>query len=114
MSEERAPYTVTGRAPMITAEDLQAQPSILEYSNPAYRAPTPGEVDALIKLAGWSQNDVAKLVGVNYNPMKGSTTVRKWRAPLESPEHREIPYSAWRLMLIAAGLVEPPIPAIKH
>lgn len=76
------------------------------YTSPAFEQPTPDQVDALIKGMGWSQNDVAKLVGVAYNPKKGSTTVRKWRASTDSPEHRAIPYAAWRLMLLEAGLAE--------
>lgn len=69
-----------------------------------YVPPTPEQVGQLIKAAGWSQRQVARLTGVSYND-KGSTTVRKWKTPKGKPEHREIPYSAWRLMLLAAGVV---------
>ena len=46
-----------------------------------------------------------KIVGVHSND-KGSTAIRKWRASAGSKEHTEIPYSAWRLMLITAGIVD--------
>jgi hypothetical protein len=48
-----------------------------------YIQPTPGEVKALIKLCNWSQTQVAKLTGVTYNPLKGSSTVRKWQTTSE-------------------------------
>lgn len=83
---------------------------VLPFDDPGYEPPTPGEVDALIKLAGWSQNQAAKIVGVTYNPKKGSTTIRKWRTRVESSEHRTIPYSAWRLMLITARLADAVLP----
>jgi hypothetical protein len=102
MSEEKAVYNVGA---MITLNDLKQLPSARLFSDPGYIGPTPGEVDALIKAAGWSQNEAAKIVGVTFNPAKGSQTIRKWRAPFTSPEYREIPYSAWRLMLLHAGVV---------
>jgi hypothetical protein len=71
-----------------------------------YIHPTPEEVKALIKLCNWSQTQVAKLTGVTYNPLKGSSTVRKWQTTSEK-EHRDIPYATWRLLLIYAGVVKP-------
>lgn len=103
MSETRASYKI-GAAPSL--DEFRDLACSLRYADPGYEPPTPEQVSGLIQAAGWSQNDVAKLVGVNYNPAKGSTTIRKWRAPAASPEHRDIPYSAWRLMLIYAGVVE--------
>ncbi len=70
-----------------------------------YAAPTPDELGALIAIMGWSQSDVAKLTGVSYNVKKGSPTVRRWKAPADKPDHRDIPYSAWRLLLLYAGVV---------
>ncbi len=71
---------------------------------PDHEAPTPDDVKELRRLMGWSQNDVAKMVGAKYNPQKGSTTVRKWCANMESNIYRQIPYPAWRLLLIYAGI----------
>lgn len=71
-----------------------------------YVPPRPEEVDQLIKLAGWSQNDAAKLVGVTFHPKKGSSTIRKWRTSADKADSRAIPYSAWRLLLAHAGVVE--------
>lgn len=70
-----------------------------------YEPATPEEVDRLIKLAGWSQCDAARVVGVAYEINKGSTTIRKWRAPKYKTDSRQIPYSAWRLMLLKTGVV---------
>jgi hypothetical protein len=97
-------YDVGGSLP-ISLEAFRNRPCALPFSHAAYMPPTPEEVDRLIDLAGWSQNVTAKLVGVAYNPKKGSSTVRKWKAAVEKDDSREIPYSAWRLMLIYAGVV---------
>lgn len=102
MSEQRAMYN-TGTT--ISPQDLATRPCCLPYADPGYRPPTPEEVSALIKGMGWSQNDAAKICGANYNPDKGSTTVRRWQTPASAADSREIPYAAWRLLLINAGLV---------
>jgi len=75
------------------------------YTDDQYTPPTPEEVNQLITLCGWSQNDAAKLVGVKWDTKKGSSTIRKWKSDKSKKDHREIPYSAWRLMLIYAGVV---------
>ncbi len=72
-----------------------------------YKQPEPDEVKALIKLSGWSQTKVAKLAGVTYDMKKGSSTVRKWQAKKsDKKNHRDIPYSTWRLLLIYSGVVD--------
>lgn len=81
------------------------QPCCLPFSHPNYEPPTPDQVSYLVKACGWSQREVALIAGVGHDPKKGSTTVRKWRAPADKPEHRQIPYAAWRLLLIYAGVV---------
>jgi hypothetical protein len=97
-------YDVGGSLPK-SFDAFRNRPCALPFSHAAYMPPTPEEVARLIELAGWSQSVTAKLVGVNYNPKKGSSTVRKWRASVEKDDYREIPYSAWRLMLLYAGVV---------
>jgi hypothetical protein len=71
----------------------------LLYVDEGFKHPTPDEIRELQRLNGWSQIDMAKLVGVSFNEKSGSTTIRKWCSPLNSKEHRAIPYSAWRLLL---------------
>ncbi|KAA9133446.1 hypothetical protein F3N42_03595 [Marinihelvus fidelis] len=104
MSEERAIYRVDRAAPD-SLEAFKSRPCALPFHDPGYTAPKPSEIDALIQLAGWSQVETAKIAGVNFKAGKGSTTVRKWRTPVDSSEHRGIPYAAWRIMLAAAGVV---------
>jgi hypothetical protein len=101
MSEEKATYATS--APK-TIQAFRNRPCTLVGWDPDYRPPTPEELTSLINLAGWSQTQVAKITGVSYS-QKGSTTVRKWRTPRGDSEHREIPYSAWRLLLEYAGVV---------
>ncbi len=97
-------YDVGGSLP-VSLEAFSNRPCALPFSHPAYAPPSPQEVDRLIKLAGWSQSGIAALVGVSFNPKKGSSTIRKWRARADSDDARAIPYSAWRLMLLYAGVV---------
>lgn len=110
MSEDRGTYGPVG-VPQ-TIEAFQNRLCSLPAWNPNYKPPEPEEVDALIKAAGWSQRKAAMIVGVPFVEKKGSTTIRKWRTPrlhpgtgLPNAEHRQIPYSAWRLMLEYAGVV---------
>ncbi len=103
MSEKRNIYKVRGRPSSLDA--FKNLPCALPFWHQDYIPPEPGEVAALTELAGWSQNEAAKLVGVKFDPRKGSTTIRKWKTEKGSKEHRDIPYSAWRLMLLYAGVV---------
>lgn len=100
--EDRANYAGVG-IPQ-TIEAFRNRRCSLLFADFNYEPPTPEEVKALIAVAEWSQTQVSEIVGVSHNA-KGSTTIRKWRSPIESPEHRKIPYAAWRLMLIHAGVV---------
>ena len=103
MSESHAGYSDT--LPQ-TLDAFKNRNCARRYTDPAYRPPEPDEVNQLIILCGWSQNDAAKLVGVKWDPKKGSSTIRKWKSDKAKKDHREIPYSAWRLLLIYAGVVD--------
>jgi len=76
--------------------------SLLLFRDPNYQKPTPNDVRAVIKQMGISGSEVGGLVGVS------SDTVRKWQAAPESAGYKPIPYAPWRLLLIYAGLVNPP------
>lgn len=105
---ENSPNYSVANTPDINKEDIGAEllqsPSIKLFSDPLYRAPTSNEVIKVANYLGLSQRKLANLVGVHSND-KGSSTIRKWKAPEDKTEHRPIPYAAWRLMLIEAGLV---------
>jgi len=103
MSQTPAVYAVDKSLPQSLCAFTQLN-CCKAYSTGLYVPPTPEEIAQLIKLARWSQNDVAKLVGVSYNK-KGSTTVRKWKTAMENVESRTIPYSTWRLLLACAGVI---------
>ena len=102
---DKIPVYESGNSLPVTLDAFRNRPCGLPYSHENYRPPEPSEVKALVKLMGWSQSNVAKLVGVTYNPKKGSTTVRKWQTDKGSAEYREIPYSAWRHLLVCARVV---------
>lgn len=100
----KIPTYQNGNAQPATLDALANRPCCLPFIDEKYTPPKPSEVAALISLMGWSQNDVAKMVGVNYDPKKGSATVRRWKAKEGDSQARAIPYAAWRLMLITAGI----------
>lgn len=107
MNDTKTHYQATGAPPPLTLEALRNRPCALPFTDENYTPPTPQEIDQLIKLAGWSQNDAAKLIGVSWDTKRGSSTIRKWKTEDANNTSRGIPYSAWRLMLIYAGVVAP-------
>jgi len=104
MSEEKATYH-TGSVLPTSLDAFHQYPCALPYTDEGYQPPGPGEVAQLIKLTGWSQNDAAKIVGVTWNAKKGASTIRKWKTDMSKDNYRPIPYAAWRLMLLCAGVV---------
>lgn len=103
MSEERAVYNAGNTLP-VNLGAFKNRPCAQPYASGQYVPPVPEEVAQLINLAGWSQTDAAKLVGVNFNT-KGSTTIRKWKTSVDREEYRAIPYAAWRHFLSCAGVI---------
>ena len=81
------------------------KPYILAFDE-GYVPPTPEDIKTFRNLMAWTQVDMAKIAGVAYTlkPSR-SSTVGKWESTPESKEHRAIPYAAWRLLLITAGIV---------
>jgi len=104
MKDTHAKYDTGNPLPM-TLDAFSKRDCARPFTDKDYRPPTPEEVAQLIKLANWSQNDAAKIVGVSWHPKHGSSTIRKWKSQKGAEEHREIPYSAWRMMLLHAGVV---------
>ena len=104
MNDNTTNYETGNPLPM-TLDALSKRGCAKLYTDDDYEPPTPEEVAQLIKLAGWSQNDAAKIVGVKWDTKKGSSTIRKWKSDKAKADHRPIPYSAWRLMLLEAGVV---------
>ena len=104
MSQEHPVYGGHSSVPH-TLEAFTNRHCTLRYDDPQYQPPEPEEVAALIAIMGWSQNDVAKKTGVKWDWKKGSSTVRRWKTSKSSREHRDIPYAAWRLLLLESGVV---------
>jgi hypothetical protein len=115
MSEEKATYQIVGDD-RLTLKEMKTWPSARLYTDPRYVQPSPEQLKQLQLFAGWSQTDVASLAGVVFDPDKGSSTVRRWRAPVKNSQHRDISYAAWRLLLIHAGVVTAPlsVPSFKR
>ena len=86
MSEEHGEYKVIGQTEI-------RQGCRLQFADPGYLAPTPEEIRAALRAGGLTGARAGELVGVT------GRTVRKWTGG-----EREIPYSAWRLLLIEIGL----------
>ena len=77
------------------------------YADPEYRLPTPEDIRAVMHMLGMTAEELALLVGV-----RDGRAVRRWLAPVTAKSHAQIDYAIWRLMLLEAGLVEPPQPLI--
>lgn len=104
--EERAVYSVDRNGVLPdTLEAFKNHPTARPYSDAQFRLPTPAEFYRLKEIVGWSQTQIAKMVGVSYDGKKGSAMVRKWGTDVSNKEHRSIPYAAWRLLLLYAGVV---------
>ena len=89
-----------------TIQEYRDLPCSHIFSNESYGPPSPWEIKQLIKLMGWSGSDVARLTGPASNPKTASKKVRGWTAPTFSKNHSQIPYAAWQLMLLEAGVIQ--------
>jgi DNA-binding transcriptional regulator YiaG len=65
----------------------------LPFGDPNYMPPTPAEFRAVNQLLGLTGSQAGTLLGVT------SRAIRKWIGG-----ESDVPYSAWRLLLIEAGL----------
>lgn len=83
--------------------------TLLTFSN-GWERPSSDEIRIVLYIAGEAEgrpdkkltgDNFAKLVGVNPK------TARRWIAPEDSANFQKMPYSAWRLLLQYAGIVEP-------
>lgn len=70
------------------------RPETLQRFGAGWETPTPDDVRELLRSQGWTGSVAANIAGVH------SRTVRKWTGG-----EREIPYAAWRLLVMEAGLV---------
>lgn len=64
------------------------------FSDPEYSPPTPMEIREVLKTAGLTGREAGERLGVN------GRTVRKWTGG-----QCQMPYSAWRLLLVQTGHV---------
>ena len=86
MSEDRATYEVPGRTEI-------RHGCRLPFANPGYLKPTTDEIRAVLRMGNLTGSAAGRLLGVN------GRTVRKWTGG-----ESDMPYSAWRLLLIHNGL----------
>ncbi len=73
--------------------------TLLKFDDPDYQEPTPDDVRTLKVISGKTGKELVAMVGV-----KDHRTFRRWTANQEEAGARQIPYSAWRLLLIELGL----------
>jgi len=95
-----------------TRQDIDLRSSTLRTFDNNWETPTPDEIRRVIEYAGHATDPGKKkltgseaglIIGVNER------TVRRYTAPVDAKNYREMPYSAWRLLLQYAGLVDPQI-----
>tara|TARA_B100001540_G_scaffold145197_1_gene128741 strand:+ start:1418 stop:1741 length:324 start_codon:yes stop_codon:yes gene_type:complete len=74
--------------------------TLLRYADPEYQAPTPQDVRTLKTISGMTGRELCALVG-----MEDHRTWRRWSQEPDQAGHRQIPYAAWRLLVLELGLV---------
>lgn len=90
----------------ITLKSIGRRNCALLFSDPEYEPATWRDLRDLMQVMEWEGAVVAQMVGVSGGSKAGSRTVRRWTAdPSETDSARQIPYAAWRLLLINAELV---------
>lgn len=77
--------------------------TLLPYADAGYQPPAPDEIRVVMQLLGTTAEQLARLVGV-----KDGRSVRRWLSPSTAKTHAQIDYAIWRLMLLEAGLIDPP------
>ena len=92
MSEEHAVYKVGG------AQTLPPG-TLLRFSDPGYTQPAAADVRALKEISGLTGRELCALAGVEDH-----RTWRRWSQEPGQAGARQIPYSAWRLLLLELGL----------
>lgn len=85
---------------------FKRQPYAQTFNSGKFLKPTPNEIREVRVFFGLTQVDVAKVLGATWDLRRGSSTIGKWESKVGTAEHRSIPYSAWRLLLIHVGIVE--------
>lgn len=93
MTETRGVYNVPGR------QELRPG-TLLRFTDPGYEPPTHEDLRTLKTLSGKTGGELAALVG-----LQDARTFRKWTAPPDANQRAQIPYAAWRLMLIELGML---------
>src|SRR5690625_1310334 len=94
MSEEYPTYRTAN-------SDTEVNPrTLLRSTDPGYERPTYADLRALKDRSGETGGRLAQRVGVDPR------TWRKWTAPPEAKNAQQIPYAAWRLLLVELGVVE--------
>tara|TARA_R110000772_G_scaffold155953_1_gene267037 strand:+ start:2103 stop:2459 length:357 start_codon:yes stop_codon:yes gene_type:complete len=94
MSEDHAKYTVSTAPPALRPGTL------LRFTDAGYQAPGAQDVRTLKAISGKTGRELTELVGI-----ADQRTFRKWTAPEGASQRSQIPYAAWRLLLIELGLV---------
>lgn len=76
------------------------QATLCLFAEENFRIPEPEDIRAVIAMLDLTADQVAALVGV-----RDGRAVRRWLAADSSSTHAKITYSAWRLLILEAGLV---------
>jgi len=77
-------------------ERIKSSASLLEFADNRYTPPSPDEIKQVIDYVGLSSLQLGKELGI-----KDGRTVRRWKSG-----DAKMPYAAWRLLLVKAGLVQ--------
>ncbi|MBC6985626.1 MULTISPECIES: hypothetical protein [Alteromonas] len=90
---------------METLSTFAKRKCCLVKEHPDHESPTSKDVKDLLYLNNWTYADAAKLTGVAVTAKGSSPTVQRWCTKESSSDHRDIPYSAWLVLLTYSSLV---------
>ncbi len=105
MTEQRAIYK-TGNDDDL--KELLASNCCKRFDTGIWEPPTHAQWSVILKHLGWSQRDYAAKLGLDWNEKDGCKSFRRWKADPEKVSangYAKTPYTAWRLLLVEAGLV---------
>ncbi|MEM9151634.1 MAG: hypothetical protein AAGB19_14430 [Cyanobacteria bacterium P01_F01_bin.3] len=73
--------------------------TLLPRTDPSFQKPTPSDIRTLKAISGLTGRELSELVG-----LEDPRGWRRWSQDSDAPGARQIPYTAWRMLVLELGL----------